>query len=142
MEMQLLSKINSIARYTLAFVFVYHGLVPKILWLSPIEASLSNAHNLDAVVASPLAGVLEIILALSILLFKNSLIPVYFAITLLIVFLLDVMVIMPSLLIEAFNPVTINLASIVIAYFVCITHTHAKSYNKSSNSDASRSAGT
>ena len=136
MEIQLLSKINSVARYTLAFVFAYHGLVPKILWLSPIEESLTTAHNLDAAVASPLAGVLEIILALCILLFKNSLIPVYFAITLLVVLLLDVLVIMPQLLIEAFNPVTVNLATIVIAYFVCITHTHAKSYSTSKHSDA------
>ena len=130
METQLLSKVNSIGRYTLAFIFAYHGLVPKILWLSPIEVSLANAHNLNAVVASPLAGVLEIILALSILLLKKSLIPVYFAMILLIVLLLDVMIIMPSLLIEAFNPVTINLATIVIAYFVCITQIHVKPYNK------------
>ena len=131
MENQLLSKINSIARFTLAFVFAYHGLVPKILWLSPVEASLTNAHNLDAVIISPIAGILEIILALSILLFKNSLIPIYLAIVSLIALLLDVMLIMPSLLIEAFNPVTINLATIVIAYFVCITHKHAIVQNKS-----------
>ena len=130
MENKLLSKINAIARVTLAFVFAYHGLVPKILWLSPVEASLTNAHNLDAVIISPIAGIFEIILALCILLLKNSLAPIYLAIVLLLVLLLDVLLIMPSLLIEAFNPVTINIASIVIAYFVCITHKHALAYRE------------
>lgn len=130
MENKLLSKINTIARVTLAFVFAYHGLVPKILWLSPVEASLTNAHNLDAVIVSPIAGIFEIILALCILLLKNSLAPIYLAIVLLLILLLDVLLIMPSLLIEAFNPVTINIASIVIAYFVCITHKRALAYRE------------
>ncbi len=131
MENQLLSKINLTARFTLAFIFAYHGLVPKILWLSPIEALLTSAHNLDAVFFSPIAGVFEIILACSIIILKKSLIPIYLAMALLIALLLDVMLIMPSLLIEAFNPVTINLATIIIAYFICITHKHALAYNLS-----------
>lgn len=125
MESKLLLKINTIARFTLAFVFAYHGLVPKILWLSPVEAALTNAHHLDATLISPIAGVFEIILALSIIVFKKSIIPIYIAIALLFALLLDVMLIMPSLLIAAFNPVTINLVTIVIAYLVCITHKHA-----------------
>jgi len=130
MEIKLLRKINLIARYTLAFIFCYHGLVPKILWLSPLEASLANAHNLDAVIVSPIAGIFEILLALSIVLFKNSLIPIYLAVALLVGLLIDVMLIMPMLLIEAFNPVTTNLASIVIAYFVFITHKYTIADNR------------
>ena len=130
MENKLLSTIHLSARYTLAFIFIYHGLVPKILWLSPVEVSLTNAHNLDAAVISPIAGMFELLLGLSIVLFKRSLKPIYLAVVLLFALLLDVMLIMPGLLIEAFNPVTINVASIMIAYFICITHKHALAYNE------------
>lgn len=130
MEARLLTRIHLTARYALAFVFAYHGLVPKILWLSPVEASLTNAHNLDAVIFSPIAGVFEILLAASIVLYKNTLVPVYFAIVILVALLLDVMLVMPGLLIEAFNPVTINIVSIVIAYFVCITQQQAVTHRK------------
>jgi len=114
--------INKVSRYSLAFVFIYHGLVPKIIWLSPIEAALTNAHQLNANIVSPMAGVMEVLLGLSIVFLKRTLLPIYAAIILLVVLLLDVAIVMPSLLIEAFNPVTINVVSIALAYFICITH--------------------
>lgn len=121
MEVDELKKINLITRCTLGFVFIYHGLVPKILWLSAIEISLVTAHHLDPTVFSRVAGLLEMMLGLSIILFRNYLLPIYVAITLLVILLVDVAIVMPSLLFEAFNPVTINIALIVIAYIVCIT---------------------
>ena len=130
MEKNLLSQINLLSRYALAFVFIYHGLVPKILWLSPIEAQLTNAHGLEASVMSPLAGVLEILLGLSILLIRKSLMPIYVAMLLLAGLLLDVIIIMPNLLIEAFNPVTINIVSMVLGYMICLTHQRVKKATK------------
>jgi hypothetical protein len=133
MEVKLLTRINLMARCALAFVFIYHGLVPKILWLSPVEAALTNAHQLDSAIISLIAGVFEIFLGLSILLLKRRLMPVYFAGLLLVVLLIDVMLVMPSLLIEAFNPVTINLVSIAMAYLVVITHPYAMSMHMNKN---------
>jgi uncharacterized membrane protein YphA (DoxX/SURF4 family) len=126
MEAQRLKKINLIGRYALAFVFIYHGVVPKLLWLSPTEIALTNAHHLDATIVAPIAGVIEILLGISIVVFRNSLAPVYVGIVLLIALLLDVILIMPSLLIGAFNPVSINIAIIVIAYFVCVTQSYVR----------------
>ena len=126
MENKLLLKINLISRLSLAFVFFYHGLVPKILWLSPIEEALSVAHNLNPNIISPIAGAFEILLALSIVLMRKTLIPIYIAVFALVVLLLDVAFIKPSLLIEAFNPVTINFVCIVLGYFIYITQIKKK----------------
>jgi hypothetical protein len=125
MEAQLLARLHSAARAVLAFVFIYHGLVPKILWLSPTEAALATAHGLYAPVISPLAGVGEILLGGVILLWRKSLIPVHAAMAALVVLLLDVMIMMPMLLTEAFNPVTLNLAVMFIGYIVVVTQPHA-----------------
>ena len=123
-----LARIHIAARCMLAFVFIYHGLVPKILWLSAMEAELASAHGVDASVISPLAGVLEILLGLSLVLWRRSLLPVYAAIALLAALLFDVMLVRPDLLIEAFNPVTLNLATMFIGYVVIVTQApaHAK----------------
>jgi len=133
METKLLNKINLISRFALAFVFFYHGLVPKILWLSPIEEALNVAHNLNPNIISPIAGAFEILLALSIIVFRKTLIPIYIAVFSLVVLLLDVALIMPSLLIEAFNPVSINLVCIVLGYFVYLTHPQIVKHNIDSN---------
>lgn len=120
-----LARIHLAARAVLAFVFVYHGLVPKILWLSTTEAALAAAHGLYAPIVSPIAGVGEILLGGALLFLRRTLLPVYAAIAALVLLLLDVMIMMPALLSEAFNPVTLNLAVIFIAYVVIVTQSHA-----------------
>lgn len=87
---------------------------------------MTNAHQLDSAVFSPIAGVLEILLALAIVFFRRSLVPVYIAGIALIALLVDVMIVMPALLFEAFNPVTINIASIALACIACVTHPFAE----------------
>lgn len=108
----------------LAFVFFYHGLAPKILWLSQIEVNLTTAHHLDARIFSPLAGVGEIFLGLCVAMMRKTLIPVYVAMALLVALLVDVVIVMPDLLIEAFNPVTTNLTSIALAYIIIATQAY------------------
>ena len=46
-------------RWMLAFVFIYHGLVPKVLFLNPVEVQMVEAAGLglNAQIISPLAGV-------------------------------------------------------------------------------------
>ena len=53
-------------RWMLALVFIYHGLVPKLLFLSPVEVQMVGV-GLDARVVSPLAGLAEVVLGLVIL---------------------------------------------------------------------------
>ncbi|WP_020408463.1 DoxX-like family protein [Hahella ganghwensis] len=104
------------SRITLAFVFFYHGLVPKILFLSPVEVSMIDAHgiNLPAEVVATVGGGMEIGLALLILWFRYSRWPLIIALAALVMLLLDVMIFSPGLLIEAFNPLTTNITAIVL----------------------------
>lgn len=113
-----LKAINTLSRLGLAFVFLYHGLVPKLLWLHPTEVVLVEAHHLSVPShwVSSGAGILEVILSFLLLLARGSLIPVYWAALVLIVLLLDVAVVMPGLMIEAFNPVSVN----VLGLFTCL----------------------
>lgn len=119
-----LARLHVAARAALAFVFVYHGLAPKILWLSPVEAALASAHGLDPAFVSPMAGMLEVVLGIALLAWRTSLWPVYVAIAALVVLLLDVALVMPGLLIEAFNPVTVNVSALFIGYVVIVTQGH------------------
>lgn len=55
-----LLRINWIARGGLAFMFAYHGLVPKLLWLSQGERAMIQAHGIEQVqLFATLAGVGE-----------------------------------------------------------------------------------
>lgn len=47
--MNALVRINWIARGGLAFMFAYHGLVPKLLWLSDGERTMIQAHGIEQV---------------------------------------------------------------------------------------------
>ncbi|EIK61717.1 hypothetical protein [Pseudomonas lactis] len=44
-----LLRINWIARGGLAFMFAYHGLVPKLLWLSQGERAMIQANGIEQV---------------------------------------------------------------------------------------------
>ena len=114
-----------LARYTLGFIFIYHGLVPKILFLSQTELAINQAHAFLGVAPehiSLLGGVAEIVLGLLIVLYRRAIWPVSVAILALLLLLLDIMIMMPQLLVEAFNPVTINLAGLVLGWIAWRDH--------------------
>ena len=110
-----LLRINWIARGGLAFMFAYHGLVPKLLWLSQGERAMIQAHGIEQVqLFATLAGVGEIALAIWILLSPRSAWPIAVAATALAGLLLDVAVFSPAMLREAFNPVSLNVAGLAL----------------------------
>lgn len=113
--MNTLVRINWIARGSLAFMFTYHGLVPKLLWLSQGERAMIQAHGIEQVqVFATLAGVGEIVLAVWILLSPRSAWPIAVAATALAALLVDVAVFSPAMLREAFNPVSLNVAGLAL----------------------------
>ena len=110
-----LLRINWIARGGLAFMFAYHGLVPKLLWLSQGERAMIQAHGIEQVqLFATLAGVGEIALAIWILLWPRSVWPLVVAATALAGLLVDVAVFSPSILRVAFNPVSLNVAGLAL----------------------------
>ena len=110
-----LMRINWLARGGLAFMFAYHGLVPKLLWLSQGERAMIQAHGIEQVqMFATLAGIGEIALAVWILLSPRSAWPIAVAATALAGLLVDVAVFSPSMLREAFNPVSLNVAGLAL----------------------------
>ena len=124
MQNSKLTHISFISRLSLGFLFIYHGLVPKILWLSPVETHLVSLSGLDipANIVSLLAGIGEVLLGGSILFFRKSIIPIYMAVVVLLLLLLFVGFVSPEYLVEAFNPVTTNMLGLGFCYLVWFTH--------------------
>lgn len=119
-----LTHISFISRLSLGFLFIYHGLVPKILWLSPVETHLVSLSGLDipANIISLLAGIGEVLLGGSIIFFRKFIIPIYMAVVVLLLLLLFVGFVSPEYLVEAFNPVTTNMLGLGFCYLVWFTH--------------------
>lgn len=120
MQNSKLTHVSSVSRYLLGFLFIYHGLVPKILWLSPVETHLVSLSSLDvpAHIASPLFGIVEITLGIMIIFLNKTNIPVYIAAIALFLLLLFVAITSPNYLVEAFNPVTTNVLGIGLCYLI------------------------
>lgn len=118
-----LHTINIASRSGLGFLFIYHGLVPKIIWLSPIEIQLVNLSGLglSPEIISPIAGVFEILIGLTILVFRKTVWPVVAAATMLIVLLLYVAIVIPGLLVGAFNPLSTNVLGLVLCCIIVIS---------------------
>ena len=111
-------------RAVLAFIFIYHGLVPKLLYLSPQEVAMIQAHGdfWPVETVAFIGGVAEVVLGLMILYFRRHDWPIVIALAALILLLLDVAIFSPEYLIAAFNPVTTNIASIALCLSVLKSH--------------------
>ncbi|MDH0625794.1 DoxX-like family protein [Pseudomonas chengduensis] len=115
-----LAQIAWLARLALALVFIWHGLAPKILWLSPDEVAMIAAHGLpDHPLFAPqlvaaVGGIAEILLGILLLTVRRQRWPLLVAGAVLLVLLLDVALLSPHLLIQAFNPLSTNLAALAL----------------------------
>jgi hypothetical protein len=117
-------QVHWLARGSLAFMFAYHGLVPKLIVLSPGERMLLQAHGLErAAWLSQAAGVAELMLAALLLLVPRLSWPLPLAAFILFGLLVDVAVMQPSMLIDAFNPVTLNVAGLALCAIAWLTRT-------------------
>ena len=116
---------SKLARFTLAFIFIYQGLVAKIIFLDKTELYINQTHLdllpaqslMDAVLMAQLAGLGELLLGLLIIIFHQKNWPVWFSLGFLGFLLLDMMVLAPELLSGAFNPVSTNIPAMLLAYF-------------------------
>lgn len=115
-----LLRIAWLARLTLATVFIWHGLVPKILWLSPDEVAMIAVHGLpDYPLFAPsliaaVGGAAEVLLGVALLAMWRQRWPLLLASAVLLALLLDVVLLSPHLLIQAFNPLSTNLAALAL----------------------------
>ena len=110
--------IYCLARLTVASIWLYHGLVPKLLYHNPDElrmltdAGVTSPHLLSIV---SLFGCLEVGLALILVLFWKARWPLWCTITAMVAATVAVSINSPSYLTAAFNPLTLNLAVTALA---------------------------
>jgi hypothetical protein len=108
----------SLSRLTLAFIWLYHGLIPKLIYHSPDEIRLLH----DAGIASSSVGTAmsvfgwaEVCFALTLIIFWRSRWPLWLTILAMLAATVGVSITSPSYLSAAFNPVTLNLAVITLS---------------------------
>ena len=104
-----------IARFIISFSWLYHGIFPKLVHIAPLEkamtASIGLSNELSYLVTKS-AGVGEVIFGVLFFIFYRNKRIVYLNIIGLSGLLCFVAILQPQLLIEAFNPVTTNIALI------------------------------
>jgi DoxX-like family len=105
--------IYSVARSTLAFIWFYHGLIPKLLHHDAIELDLLSRIGTPAsrlIPAVTFAGWAEILFALLLIVLWRHRWPLWLTFAVMLVGIPVVAVHAPAYLGAAFNPLTLNLA--------------------------------
>lgn len=108
-----------VVRYILGFSWMYHGLFPKLITVAPLERALTATLGLSeqaSYLITKSAGVTEVLFGFLIIVFYKKMFVLVVNIFALVMLCIFVAIQMPSLLIEAFNPVTTNLALIGLGY--------------------------
>jgi hypothetical protein len=113
-----LAAVHAIARLAVAAIWIYHGLVPKLLAPSPTEIDLLVAAGLSAATARaalPFLGMAEVGFGLVVLAAWTARWPLLATIALLAAATVGVTATASAILLGAFNPLTLNLATIGLA---------------------------
>jgi hypothetical protein len=122
--------IYSIARGTLAFTWLYHGLVPKLLHHDAIELDLLSrirtpTSQLTMAVTS--VGLTEVFFGLLLIVLWRHRWPLWLTVLFMLVSILVVAISAPAYLEAAFNPLTFNLALAALAGIALIAGDHLPS---------------
>ena len=107
-----------IARFIISFSWLYHGLMPKLIHIAPLELTMTASFGFNPEISTLItraAGIGEIIFAVLFFIFYRSILINILNIAALVGLMLFVAVLQPALLIEAFNPVTTNIALIAFS---------------------------
>jgi len=110
--------INAVARFSVALIWIYHGVVPKLLFHDPGEQSMIREMGVSPhrlVSAMIVAGILEVIFGVWVLVRWHSPWPLRSTIGLMILALAAVAARSPGYLTHAFNPVSLNAAAVSLA---------------------------
>jgi hypothetical protein len=113
------SVIHALVRWSLAFIWLYHGFVPKLMLPSADELSMLQSAGIPPIALSfalILFGIAEVALGLAYLLLWRSRRLFLFTILGMIAATFGIMATSPHMLIAAFNPLTLNLCVAVLAF--------------------------
>ena len=113
-----LARIRRHCNLTVAGIWLYQGIVPKLLGPHPDEIAMSAAFGIAPALQSTVsytAGAGEVLLGLCILAFPRRAWPQLVSAAVTAALLAFVALYVPRFLVAAFNPVVMNLASIVLS---------------------------
>ena len=108
-----LAAVHAVARVTLAFVFLWHGLVPKLLYRHPDELALLRDAGLSASAAErmvTIVGVAEVVYGLALLLAWRVRALLLVAAGVMLAITPGILIGSPRFIPAAFTPVTLNLS--------------------------------
>jgi hypothetical protein len=109
-----LSAIHACSRISIAFVWLWQGLLPKLVFSSGDERAMMAASHLPTNLV-PLVGFVEIVIAAVAVMSWRSRSFFLFNIATMLLALANVTITSPLYLVGAFNPVTLNLAMIALS---------------------------
>ena len=124
-----MNKIYILSRTTVAIIFIYHGLVPKLIFENSHEILMNNAlvPFLPEKSALFISGIAEIIYGIFILVFFASKQLMYPAIIFSVLATLILLFVLPNLFQNAFNPFSINLSLLVLCVINVMSQTETES---------------
>ncbi len=104
----------ALSRFSIALIWIYHGLVPKILFkhVSELELVAKGPFVVDAETTIMIAGVAEVLIGLLVLVFWKQPWPIVISLAGFSVLFLSAITLSPELAIQAFNPVTLTVSAI------------------------------
>jgi hypothetical protein len=116
--------VHGLGTATLAGVWLWHGLVPKLLWPAEDEMAMLAQAGVAAKQILPLLGgigALEVLAGLLVLTFSRRRWPFLLTILLMLAATAGVLVTSPQYAFAAFNPITLNLFMIATATIVLLS---------------------
>jgi len=106
--------IHACSRLAIALIWLWQGLLPKLLFNDADERAMMTASHLSTMLV-PIVGVIEIAIAACAILSWRKRSFFLLNILAMVVALASVAIMSPSYLVAAFNPVTLNLAMIALS---------------------------
>jgi len=112
-----------IARFIISFSWLYHGIFPKLVHIAPLEKLMTDSIGLSnelSYLVTKSAGVGEIGFGLLFFVYYRNKVIILLNIIGLVALLGFVALMQPEVLIEAFNPVTTNIALIAFSFILLV----------------------
>lgn len=125
---------NQIARLIISFSWIYHGLIPKLIWIAPLEKKITASLGFSeewSVWVTRSAGVAEILFGVIFFIFYKNKTINQLNILALVGLLGFVTIFNTQLLGEAFNPVTTNLSLIAFSVIIILNNQASEEAHRS-----------
>ena len=104
--------IKKISRVALSLIWIYHGIIPKIIFRNDQEVLMNNVFIpfIQQNLALTFTGIVEVIYGLALIVFIKSQMILYPSIFFSIAATIAILCKLPELFTNAFNPFSINIA--------------------------------